>query len=204
MAGSVEVVAWDFDGVLNRNIVDGRFVWADDFEQDIGKSRLEFEEFIFSRNLDAILTGREDLRDRIADWASSVGYPGGADALLAYWFEKDARPDPFILRLMERLAERGVRQVITTNNETYRASYIENEMGFDRRVERVFASGRMGVAKPAAEYFEMVVENLGVEPAGLLLLDDHAENIRAAARLGWQAIHFTDQTRESLEVLLPL
>jgi HAD superfamily hydrolase (TIGR01509 family) len=74
----------------------------------------------------------------------------------------------------------------------------------ERLAERVFASDRMGVAKPAVEYFESVVGFLGVPPSGILLVDDHAENIQAAARLGWQVIHFTDQTRDNLEMLLPL
>ena len=29
---NIKVIAWDFDGVLTSNVVDGRFIWADDFE----------------------------------------------------------------------------------------------------------------------------------------------------------------------------
>ena len=77
-------------------------------------------------------------------------------------------------------------------------------MGFGSRVERIFASGQMGVAKPAVAYFEAVTEYLEVSPGNMLLVDDTAKNIEIAKHLGWQAIHFTDQTRESLEAFLPL
>ncbi len=200
----IKVIAWDFDGVLTRNIVDGRFIWADDFEADTGQSREIFEEFIFGRDLDAILTGRQDLRDRVEAWAKSVGYAPGPDALLEYWFKKDAILDPMTLGLMDRIAQKGLRQVLTTNNENRRATYIENHLGFGARVEHIFASGRMGVAKPDTEYFRSVSTKLQVGANEILFIDDLAENISAAKAFGWQTMHFTDNTRDKLEGLLPL
>jgi putative hydrolase of the HAD superfamily len=201
---NIKVIAWDFDGVLNRSIVNGRFIWADRFEQDIGHSRAGFEDHIFHNNLDAIITGKEDLRDRVADWANMVGYAHGADRILDYWFRKDAFPDPEMLVLMDRIAHCGLRQIITTNNETRRTTYIETELGFGARVERVFASGRMGLAKPDPLYFETVAAQMNVDPAQIFLIDDTVENITAAKRLGWQGLHFTDKTRHALETMLPI
>ncbi len=200
----IKVIAWDFDGVLTRNIVDGRFIWAADFEADTGQSRKVFEDFIFGRDLDAILTGREDLRDRVDAWAKSVGYAPGPDALLEYWFKKDAALDPMTLGLMDRVARKGLRQVLTTNNENRRATYIENQLGFGNRVEHIFASGRMGVAKPDTEYFKAVSATLRVNANEILFIDDLAENIIAAKAFGWKTMHFTDDTRDNLEGLLPL
>ncbi len=200
----IKVIAWDFDGVLSRNFVNGRFVWSDNFEADTGQSKEVFDTYVFDRDLDAILTGKEDLRDRVAEWAQFVGYAPGPDDLLAYWFAKDARSDPMLLGLMDRIAERGLRQVITTNNEARRAAYIENEMGFGDRVEHVFASGRMGLAKPDLEYFKVVTNALGVHPGDVFLVDDRVENIEAAIQIGWQGMLFTDETRDKLEMLLPI
>ncbi|MGL5010373.1 MAG: HAD family hydrolase [Paracoccaceae bacterium] len=196
------VVAWDFDGVLNRNIVDGRFVWADDFEADTGQSLRGFTDHVFGADFDLVITGRTDLRDRVADWARQVGYGAGADALLDYWFARDALPDAGMLAMMERLAARGVRQVIATNNEARRVGYIEREMGFAARVEHVFSSGRMGVRKPDAGFFSHVVEVLAVAPGDILLIDDTAANVAAALAQGWQGFHFTEATRNGLAALL--
>ncbi len=201
---TIKVIAWDFDGVLARNIINGRFIWADNFEADIGQSRAFFENYIFGRDLEEILTGREDLRDRVDAWANSVGYAPGADALLEYWFTRDVCLDPMTLGLVDRLAQKGLRQVLTTNNEARRAAYIENHLGFGNMVEHIFASGRMGVAKPDIEYFKTVLATLKVDPHEILFIDDLAENISAAKTFGWQTMHFTDQTRDTLEALLPL
>ena len=192
------ILAWDFDGVLNRNIIDGRFVWADGFEADTGQSLDHFTATIFGKAFDEVITGRTDLRERVAAWAADVGYVPGADALLSYWFERDALPDARIGDAMRELSARGVRQIITTNNEPRRARFIETEMGFGTRVERLFASGHMGVRKPDAAFFEQVTDTLGVAPERMFLVDDAACNITAATACGWRAFHFTDQTRTRL------
>lgn len=192
------IVAWDFDGVLNRNIVNGRFIWADTFEIDIGHSLNEFTEKIFRNGFDEVITGKVDLRDRIEDWARSVNYTEGADALISYWFKNDALPDVEVTMAMDMLSSRGVRQIIVTNNEARRATFIEREMGFENRVEHVFASGRMGVRKPDPAFFNHVTDMLEAEPEQMLLIDDCPKNVPAAVHCGWRAFHFTENTRDQL------
>lgn len=204
MSSAGKIVAWDFDGVLNRNYVDGRFLWEDNFEKDTGHSHTLFNKHVFRNDYEPIMSGREDLRDRVAGWADAVGYAHGVDALLAYWFERDVLPDPFTLDLMDRLDEIGVQQVIVTNNEALRANYIEHEMGFGSRVAHFFTSGRMGTVKPAPAFYHHVTDTLGVEPDDVFFVDDKLPNVEAAMRHGWQAMHFTDETRHRLEAFLPL
>ncbi|MDA7963340.1 HAD-IA family hydrolase [Ruegeria sp.] len=196
------IVAWDFDGVLNRNIVDGRFVWADRFEIDIGFSLDDFTTQIFRNGFDDVITGKVDLRDRIEDWAQQVGYTGGADTVLTYWFENDALPDTEVEAVMDILHGQNIRQIIVTNNEARGASYIENEMGYSARVEHLFASGRMGVRKPDPAFFRHVTDTLGVEPERMLLIDDCPKNVPAAIECGWRAFHFVDSTRKDLRGVL--
>ncbi len=199
---NIKVVAWDFDGVLTRNVVDGRFIWADDFEADIGHSREVFLDHIFGRNLYALLSGKDDLRDRVDVWANFVGYTPGADALLEYWFTKDATLDPVMVQLVNNLTGRGIRQVITTNNEARRTAYLENALELNQLVECIFASGRMGVAKPDHKYFDHVSKALDTHPGDIFFIDDCPKNMEAAKEFGWRGLHFTDETRGDLEPLL--
>ena len=187
------VIAWDFDGVLNRNIKNGEFLWHRNFETDLGQSVSVFTQHMFGTRLDDIITGKEDLRDRAESWSDSVGFSPGADALLAYWFEKDSFPDPAMLAIMQDLTGRGFRQVIATNQEARRTAFIENEMGFAALVERVFASGRMGVRKPESAFYNAVTSSLGVDAQDMLLIDDTLANVEHAGRCGWRAIHFQEK-----------
>lgn len=204
MTAKIKAIAWDFDGVLNRSFVDNRFIWQDNFEADIGHSIESFTQLVFQTDFKRILTGQEDVRDRVALWAKTVGYEKSPDSVIDYWFRNEALPDAEVLELMSTLSQHGIRQVIATNNEHRRANYIENDMGFGKRVEHVFASGRIGLAKPDPAFFEHITQALNITPGEMLLVDDHAGNIQAAQQLGWQAFHFTDQTRDQLKATLNL
>ncbi|WP_057465340.1 HAD-IA family hydrolase [Pseudovibrio sp. POLY-S9] len=198
MLQDIDVIAWDFDGVLNRNIINDRFIWVQQFEEDLGISWHTFAQEMFTDDFNEVLVGHEDLRDLLSRWADKTGYPGDLDHFLLYWFEKDAHPDFDLLALMRKLTKTHVRQVIATNNGARRTRYIEEQMGYKDRVETVFASGRMGVAKPSAEFFMHVTKALKVPANRMLLIDDREENIMSALDMGWRALHFTPNTREQI------
>ncbi|MES0863622.1 HAD-IA family hydrolase [Ruegeria sp. SCPT10] len=196
------VIAWDFDGVLNQNIRDGVFLWAQHFEQDLGQSLEVFTHHVFRNDFDRIITGQEDLRDRVAEWAGMVGFAPGADAVLDYWFQKDALPDPKVMDVLDAISRQGVRQVIATNNETRRVTFIEREMGFLDRVECVFSSGRMGVRKPHLGFYEYVTDTLHVTSDQMLLVDDYRASVEAARQAGWRAYLFSEETKDEILGLL--
>ncbi|WP_372573672.1 HAD-IA family hydrolase [Ruegeria jejuensis] len=192
------IIAWDFDGVLNRNIRDGVFLWAESFEQDLGQSLDVFTKHVFADDFDRIITGQEDLRDRVASWVERVGFVPGPDALLEYWFKKDALPDVEVLKVQAALSAKGIRHVIATNNEARRARYIEVEMGFGDRAVHVFSSGRMGVRKPDPAFYAQITETLDVAPDRMLLIDDYQASVDAARAAGWQAHFFSDKSRDDV------
>ncbi len=204
MNKNLKIIAWDFDGVLNRNIVDGRFVWSDTIEEDLGISIENFQKGIFDETFFKVISGKIDLKQHVQNWLVSNGYQIGVDTLLEYWFSKDDLKDPVTNALVDKLNALGVQQVIATNNEHHRASYIEDEAGFRDRVSHVFSSGRIGHAKPDDAFFTHVSNTLDCDPNDLLLVDDSAANIRAAGALGWNTYHFTEETRLDLASYLGL
>ena len=122
----------------------------------------------------------------------------GAEQILDLWLDLDANPDAEMLGLVDALCAAGTRQVIATNNEARRAAYIENRMGMGDRMERVFASGPMGIAKPDPGYFVHIAGEMDVPGSEFFFVDDLVENVQAARDAGWQGFHFTDQTRDEL------
>ena len=194
------IMVWDFDGVLNANIVDGRFVWADTLAQDWGVDRDALAAHVFRRDrMQQIMRGQLDLRDVLAEWGRLAGQDFDPDAFLDYWFARDAHPDASVVT---HLTRHDMRHVIGTNNEARRAAYIETAMGFGARVERIFASGRMGCAKPDDAYFAQIEMWSGAPAPAHALVDDTAANVTAAQARGWRAFHFTDATRADLPAFL--
>ena len=196
----MKLIAWDFDGVLNRGFQGGYFLWQQGFEADLGVSAADFTSFMFEGPRFAeVLTGQRDLLHLLADWITAYQVPHAPEMVLNYWLTKDARADDEVLGWLEACVIPGV---IATNNEAHRAGHNWNAMGFSRRMQRIFASGQMGVKKPDAGFFQQIEAWSGLEPADIMLIDDAEKNIAGAAARGWQVFHFTEETRDFLPQVL--
>lgn len=202
--GALRVVAWDFDGVLNRNIENGVFAWSRQFETDLGLSLRSFSQYLFGGRFQKAMQGEACLIEIVTEWTELNGAAGRTHEILNYWFSRDARPDADTLAILAALRARGVRHVMATNNEVQRTDYIEHQMGFHAHVERIFAAGRMKVAKPDTAYFAHIEDELQIDPAQILLVDDMHENILAARGRGWQTFHFVEGSHAALSKALGL
>lgn len=197
---SFDLVVWDFDGVLNRNLPQETYVWAPSIAADRGLDPVSFEEVVFgSGRFAEVMRGKLDLLDVVEDWLSGQGSEEEADMFLAHWFAHEATPDEEAGRWLDLCRQ---RKVIGTNNEPRRAGYIETVMGFGARVEQVFASGRIGAVKPEAGFYRAIEDWSGASPGRILLIDDNEKYIAGAHRCGWNAFHFTDDSRHRLPGIL--
>lgn len=196
------LIVWDFDGVLNANMRGGRTFWADDMKADLGIDPKVFRKDMFStEDFKAILRGQRDLLAHVSDYLARRGHALTGTEFLRYWFEKDAHPDAAMLAMLEA---HPARHVIGTNNEHHRSAYIEGEMGYGAKVEKLFSSGRMGAAKPDAGFFAQIERWAKLPPSQILLIDDVAANIAAAKARGWMGFHFTEGAHDALRDRLGL
>ncbi len=64
-------------------------------------------------------------------------------------------------------------------------------------------SGRLGLVKPDRAFFDHVLEQLAVEPAQAVFIDDSIGHVEAARRYGWGAVHFQSaaQAEQDLHAL---
>ena len=199
---TVDTIVWDFDGVLNRNFVDGQYIWKDGFEAEFGHSMETFNEIVFNDKDAEVRVGQMSLLDVLSDWAGTVGYQGDLRNILEFWFQNDYHLDDRVLTMLAASKRSNLRNVMGTNNEAMRTQFIAEDLGFADRMDRIFASGLMGVAKPDEAFFDMVSDELAVEPDEMMLIDDSAENIEAADASGWQVHWFDGQDYDGLEAKL--
>ena len=66
--------------------------------------------------------------------------------------------------------------------------------------ELVIMSNEVGMLKPDPEIFALALEILDAQPAQVLYVDDLAENVEAAQRLGMRAIHHHDWAHTRAEI----
>jgi putative hydrolase of the HAD superfamily len=200
----IDVIAWDFDGVLNRNVVNDRFLWVWEMEKQFGYCPKEFVKQVI-HDFDPVMAGKECILDRLNPWVEYVGYDGTAEDFLQYWFQMDRYPDPVMDEMMKIASEAGITNVMATNNEARRGRFIWYEMGFEHQMDKLFTAGEMGKIKPHAEFFQHICDDLNVEPGRVLFVDDMAANIKNARAIGMHGHHFIrDQYDDLKEVLADL
>lgn len=198
----IDTIVWDFDGVLNRNVVDGKNLWMAGFEDEFGHSIEIFTEMVFRDDFLKAISEQGGLIELVKDWAGTVGYNGDLMTVIEFWFHNDYYLDDKIMGWLAAAKRANIRNVMGTNNEPMRTQFIAEDLGFADRMDRIFSSGWMGVAKPDEDYFDQISDELSVEPDELLLIDDMEENIEAAAACGWQVHLFDGKDYDALEVKL--
>lgn len=195
-------IVWDFDGVLNANARRGRYHWTRDFEADLGQSVEGFEQAVFA-DLGPLLTGKADVLDRIGAWCSETGCRMTAEEVHAYWLDRDFHPDLAVAAIVARMAKLGLEQVVLTNSDARRADWVEEKVAHFPGVSRVFASARIGHAKPDRAAFDHIIAEMG-RPAGeMYLIDDDARNANAAGGAGFRSFRYSPLSVRALDARLP-
>ncbi len=125
-----------------------------------------------------------------AEWTDEVGRRVGSIAAARAWTADTGTPDEDMLLLADELRRRDVLVAILTNGtDTVRAELAE--LGVDRRVDQIFNSAEIGVAKPDAAAFRHVCEALELDGKQIFFTDDSSSKLTGAVDVGMATHHFT-------------
>lgn len=99
---------------------------------------------------------------------------------------------PAMVELLDVLLGRGyVVRLLTNINPVHYDYCLRHSQAFRRLGEDgIFASHLLGVRKPDAAIFKMVLQGMGLPASACLLIDDDADNVQAARSLGLGACLF--------------
>jgi len=103
--------------------------------------------------------------------------------------------NPAMLAWQEQLKQRGLLTAILSNMGDNVLANIEREFAWIHRFDVLVWSFQLHMAKPDPAIYLHTLNELDVEPAEMLFLDDKIENIEAARALGIQAILFSTVVR---------
>ena len=182
-----EALIIDLDGVLRS--------WAGQRTPDIERRHglpagsMTAVAFAPDRLLQAV-TGRTT----DAAWRAGVAeeltrrHGAGGAAAVREWSAPVGEVDEDVLQLVR--TQRRVRTVALLSNATDRLRSDLRRLSLDEEVDAVFSSAELGVAKPDPEVFTLVCAALGLAPGQCLFVDDSAEHVAAAARVGLEAHHY--------------
>lgn len=134
------------------------------------------------------LTGEADLRELLAELLLRLGRECTAEEILQIWYRIEV--DDFMLALVDRVRATGTITALATNQQSYRGTFIQQNLPYANHFDRQFHSFEVGLAKPDPAYFRHIVAELGIEPDEAVFVDDMAVNVRGARKAGLAAVHF--------------
>lgn len=87
----------------------------------------------------------------------------------------------------------NLKIIIATNHVSYVRNFIGESFGVDY-LDDVLISAEIHKVKPDSDFYEHIINKYHIEPNELLFLDDNAENIDGANRLGINTIKVNRDT----------
>jgi putative hydrolase of the HAD superfamily len=135
--------------------------------------------------------GEKDLKEELSSVIHNWGWQGSVDELMEYWFSGERELDNDVLQIVSKLNQQGAMCCLASDNEPYRARYLDEQVGLNNFFQFQFYSGDIGFTKSQPEFFDYIVNVLRVPAEEILYFDDDPQNVAIANNLGIIGHHFT-------------
>ena len=179
----IDAILLDLGGVLIELAgVERMLAWT----PALGTTEELWRRWLASPAVRAYETGRIG-RDEFADnLIAEFALPVGRDAFLGEfaWWPKALAPGA--RSLLASLAPRYTLASLSNTNELHWERF-EREWSLPAMFHHNFPSYAVGRLKPDADYFEHVLDAIGVDAAHALFVDDNVINVEAARAVGLHA-----------------
>ena len=199
--GVISTIIFDFGGVLvdwdPHRMLDGYFgsrQKADWFIANICTSEWNSE-----------MDGGKPFAQGIAEL--SAKHPEWATEIQAYfdrWIEMIGGEIPGMLQVVKDLKSKGYKLYGLTNWSAETFCQVRHKFEVFDLLDGMLVSGEEHMLKPAPEFFQLLIDRFGLDPAGSLFIDDNQPNVDGALKFGLKAIRFenAETLRKQLNTLL--
>jgi putative hydrolase of the HAD superfamily len=181
----------DLDGTLRR--WDPTVIHGIEAAHGLAPGTLHAAVLDWSRLMPAIIgeISHDEWADVIAtDLAEQTGDPDRARAAVKEWEAYRGAVDQDLLAVVRQARAHGIKVGLATNATDLLDSDLET-LGLTEEFDAVISSSRLGIPKPAPEYWGAASLALHTPPSQLLLLDDSDRFVRGARAAGLSAHRWT-------------
>jgi putative hydrolase of the HAD superfamily len=179
-AAAIDAILFDLGGVLIELAgVDQMLAWCPDVEGTGALWHRWLHSTAVRRYERGLATRDEFAREIVAEFALPVAPQTFLDAFSTW----PRALLPGATELLVELAPR-YRLASASNTNELHWSRFERDWSLHTHFHHNFPSYQVGKLKPDTEYFEHVLDELGVPAARTLFIDDNALNVEGARRLG--------------------
>lgn len=187
---TIDAVLFDVDGVL---ALPPR-LFSEIYSKEYGVDLEKLTPFYHSTDFKNALVGKADLKQLIIDHADKWQWHKDPQQLLDLWFAGEHVLNTELLAIVERLRDLKIPLFLATNQEKYRAAYIQETM-FPGLFDGAFVSSGIGYVKEQTEFWTQATKQLAditgrQSMENVYFFDDTQSCVDAAARAGIQATLF--------------
>lgn len=181
----------DLGGVMGRWIPDRRLVALTELS---GLPPATVDALVFESGLDdADDRGQFTPAELVETLRSVLGLDDTVShAALRKAWASAVEPDPPVIELVARVRRAGRTTALLTNNGSLMEDALDHELAVVATAfDHLLFTWRLGATKPDRAAFDRAAERLGIDPSGLLFVDDSERNVDGARDAGWSAHRFT-------------
>lgn len=115
---------------------------------------------------------------------------------------EDNAPEPPLLTALRKVKRNGLKTALLSNAD----GWWQPPKTYQGLFDATIISGEVGLAKPQREIYLLTANQLALEPAECVFVDDLAVNVHGAKEAGMVGVHHrsTESTLEELEILLAI
>lgn len=137
----------------------------------------------------------------------SAKHPEWAHEIQLYfdrWIEMIGGEVPGMLQIVKELKAKGYKLYGLTNWSAETFCQVRHKFEVFDQLDGMLVSGEEKMLKPAPEFFQLLVDRFGINPAESLFIDDNQPNVDGAIAFGINAVRFenAETLRKQLITLL--
>lgn len=184
MAGSIQAVIWDLDGVILDSADAHRRAWHRMAQEEgLPFSDEQFWATFGQRN-DSIIPHLwgEMPSERVQELADRK------EAHFREFIRETAAPLPGAIELLSALKEAGYRQALASSTPRANIDLISEVLGLKRYLTALVSGESVAHGKPAPDVFLKAASELSIEPSRCLVIEDAVAGVEAALAGGMYCI----------------
>ena len=142
--------------------------------------------------------GIAELSERHPEWAHEI------QLYFDRWIEMIGGEVPGMLQIVKELKAKGYKLYGLTNWSAETFCQVRHKFEVFDQLDGMLVSGEEKMLKPAPEFFQLLVDRFGINPAESLFIDDNQPNVDGAIAFGINAVRFenAETLRKQLITLL--
>jgi epoxide hydrolase-like predicted phosphatase len=198
---AIRAIIFDLGGVLLRT---ADFSPRDRLAMRLGMTRHELENFIFGgESGEKAQRGEISVRQHWEILREKLNCsPQDFQALVDEFFAQDELDQALIVYI--RKLHRSYKTALLSNAWGDMRQVVAERWHFEDAFDIMIISAEVGMVKPDPRIFQLVLDELGVQPSQAVFVDDVLRNVEGAWAVGMHAIQFqtTQQVKDDLEGML--